>query len=149
MSSLITGGIAVRAGPARLLDLIAVEALGTSEPFGRDLSVLVPLVVFLSVLADEVFLMILAQVIAAVVHPVKGIRVPPALGVVAKVTDLLVGRRMDVLPVPVQIGLALERLGVTGREEASVPFRLTCRCRLRARTVYRTNQHTSRSVMPE
>lgn len=137
MASLITRGIAVRAGPARFLDLDAVETLGASEPFGRDLSVLVPVVILLAVLTDQVFLMILAQVVAAVVHPVEGLRVSRALGVVAIVADLLVGRQMHVLPVPVQVGLSFEGLGFTPREEAGMPLGLTGRCRLRAGTIGR------------
>lgn len=89
--------------------------------------------------------MILAQVVAAVVHPVEGLRVSRALGVVAIVADFLVGRQMHVLPVPVQVGLAFEGLGFTRRVEAGVPLGLTCRCRLCAGTIGR-NQSASKAM---
>jgi hypothetical protein len=68
----------------------------------------------------DVLLVVVAQVVAEVVAPVKG-RVPPrALGVVAVVGLLALVGPVLVLVVPVQVRVALERDGLAAWDEAAI-----------------------------
>jgi len=85
------------------------EAAGAAPPAvvqGVRVAARPPLAVALGAAPQEVFVVVLAQVISEMVLPVEGRRVPGAFGVVAQVPLLLVVGEVHRREMPVEVGLS-------------------------------------------